>query len=1008
MKILKVSFENVNSLAGAWEVDFTVPDFRDGLFLIAGDTGAGKTSILDAITLALFGQTARVDISSEHNEVMTRGQRTCRAEVTFSCERGVYRAGWSQQRTGLGRGIDPATGKRKAADKPFSSVKRTLARCLENGQLEEIAGTATELQNKTAELLGLMGRKASDRFSQFLRTTMLAQGKFDQFLAANGTDSDKDRSAILEQATGTDVYSKIGAVIYRKHSEAKKRFEMKESELQGAQAMDGETRAAKESELARKRGEAAAAGKQRDALLAEHAWHKEGAQLKADGEALAAAEASLKVRAAMLAPEMERAARAKAGRKLMPENVRCQEAERAAAEASRQAKTRKDAIADLEANVAKSAADVAQAAQVAAAAQAALEEALPRITRARELDRGVALAEAEVKRAHGVRHAAEKAVVDAESCLKDAEAFIGKAEKAAKALKDDLASPPESISTAKEAVAARERELAAAQAAAHAADEDWRRREEELRAGEAAALKAWQYARSIADYAEARARLHPGEACPLCGSKDHPLCEGIEPKPDEDEAKYNEARMRRETVERRVAMTAKAANKAAEALCGAQGECARLEEAWRRKVESLTAEVVRCEAAIAERRRMMDDAKRKLPGLRAELEKSGLALDEATRKRDALAAGRATCGVPGSPDEHQNRLQSANDGAASRLASARQREAVARQGLENGKRESVVAAERAAELSAAAENVKERFLGLCHDGGFADESDWKSACWDERDVFRVDQDARRLGEDRAALQAKADEWKARCDAFAVKTPSQRPFETVEAELAAKTAEHDALVAEAFRLEGELKADDARRERAGVLERELGLLRQEARKWSVLNDELGGDKGAKFKLYAQGITLAQLVEIGNEYLDPMTDGRYVMIWDAEGKDAAQLLPTIVDRRAGGERRPVTNLSGGERFQVSLALALGLSRLNAGTLNVETLFLDEGFGTLDEQALDVSISTLETLQRDGSKTIGIISHVKELDERIPVKIMAVKKGNGQSGLSGPGVIAGPVTH
>ena len=134
---------------------------------------------------------------------------------------------------------------------------------------------------------------------------------------------------------------------------------------------------------------------------------------------------------------------------------------------------------------------------------------------------------------------------------------------------------------------------------------------------------------------------------------------------------------------------------------------------------------------------------------------------------------------------------------------------------------------------------------------------------------------------------------------------------------------------------------------------------------------------------------------------MTNGRYEMVWEPEGRDADLLLPAIVDRRAGGERRPVVNLSGGERFQVSLALALGLSELNAGRLHVETVFLDEGFGTLDEKTLDMSITTLEGVQRDGSKTIGIISHVRELDSRIPTKIVAAKKGNGLSELSGPGV-------
>ena len=123
MKILKVAFQNINSLAGRWKIDFTSPDFRDGLFLIAGDTGAGKTSILDAITLALFGRTARVDISQAHNEVMTRGQRECSATVTFACSEGIYCAGLKQQRTMQRQG--------REANAPFRPVQRSLAKLQE-------------------------------------------------------------------------------------------------------------------------------------------------------------------------------------------------------------------------------------------------------------------------------------------------------------------------------------------------------------------------------------------------------------------------------------------------------------------------------------------------------------------------------------------------------------------------------------------------------------------------------------------------------------------------------------------------------------------------------------------------------------------------------------------------------------------------------------------------------------------------------------------------------------
>ena len=250
MKILKVAFQNINSLAGRWEIDFTSPDFRDGLFLIAGDTGAGKTSILDAITLALFGRTARVDIAQTHNEVMTRGQRACSAEVAFSCTKGIFRAGLEQQRTVQRQG--------REANTPFRAVQRSLAKLQETGDFKEVEGTPRELQSKIKELIGISS------FDQFLRTTMLAQGKFDQFLAASGAAADRERSAILEQATGTDIYSKIGAVIHGKWQAISGEVKQKEAELKGAQAMDAETRAAAEAKLFELRERNLAAKKEMD------------------------------------------------------------------------------------------------------------------------------------------------------------------------------------------------------------------------------------------------------------------------------------------------------------------------------------------------------------------------------------------------------------------------------------------------------------------------------------------------------------------------------------------------------------------------------------------------------------------------------------------------------------------------------------------------------------------------------------------------------------------------
>ena len=134
---------------------------------------------------------------------------------------------------------------------------------------------------------------------------------------------------------------------------------------------------------------------------------------------------------------------------------------------------------------------------------------------------------------------------------------------------------------------------------------------------------------------------------------------------------------------------------------------------------------------------------------------------------------------------------------------------------------------------------------------------------------------------------------------------------------------------------------------------------------------------------------------------MSQGRYELAWAPGAQEA--LLPFVVDHDQADGRRPVSNLSGGERFQVSLALALGLSGMSGAKVRVDSLFLDEGFGTLDGKALEAAIDTLCRLRRDGTR-IGIISHVAELAERIPAQIRVSKCGGGRSVLSGPGVSRG----
>jgi DNA repair protein SbcC/Rad50 len=180
-------------------------------------------------------------------------------------------------------------------------------------------------------------------------------------------------------------------------------------------------------------------------------------------------------------------------------------------------------------------------------------------------------------------------------------------------------------------------------------------------------------------------------------------------------------------------------------------------------------------------------------------------------------------------------------------------------------------------------------------------------------------------------------------------------------------------------------------KASVLLVQIKAQEKELRRWAVLNDLIGSADGKKFRSFAQGLTLANLVILANRHLNQLS-GRYLL----RKKENTDLELEIIDTYQANNVRGMRSLSGGESFLTSLALALALSELAGRNTAIQSLFIDEGFGTLDESTLDLAISTLENLQSSG-KIIGIISHVKELKERIGVQIQIKKRSDGFSELS-----------
>lgn len=219
--------------------------------------------------------------------------------------------------------------------------------------------------------------------------------------------------------------------------------------------------------------------------------------------------------------------------------------------------------------------------------------------------------------------------------------------------------------------------------------------------------------------------------------------------------------------------------------------------------------------------------------------------------------------------------------------------------------------------------------------------------------------------------------------------AELPLEDVEFKVKISRSLRDQYLREVSDIGSKLAHHQTQQTKFSTLQTELEQLRKERKKWDLLNSYIGDREGNKFSNFAQNLTLFNLIGLANQRLRHLSD-RYIL--DKPQEETESLF--VIDTYQGNAKRAVNTLSGGETFTLSLALALALSDLASQNVSIESLFIDEGFGTLDPDSLDMALSMLERLQSESEKTIGIISHVEALKERIGTQIRLFKNGNGQS--------------
>lgn len=942
MRPLKVRMQGFGPFRDATEVDFTDVE----LVALMGTTGSGKSTILDAITFALFGRIARLDARAVA-PVINALSPEARVSFDFELAGTAYTAVRIVRRTKTG-----------------ASTKEARLEC----GVETVAASADDISEAVERLLGV-------DFDRFTKVAFLPQGKFADFLH----DKPADRQRLLRELLGLAMYEQIGQAARKIASTAASQLEVLRPQLSDAGVTDEQiadleataadlrkllddvrvrlvSRTERVAELERQRSEAedfAILTLAVDAVSVPAEVAELGARIGAADAELAAAEVALHDADAALARAVE-------ARSEGPDTAwleRCRDGHR-------RLDTLTDRVVELD-----------RAAVGARAEQAAAESAHS------ELLASVEAAASATRRAEMAEDAAEAAVTESrssEAIEQDRRAHVRVAELAA----------------AIERIEAPGGDLSEAEAQVERADEHAAEARTALRVAQDARREAEQ----TGHVAVLAGSLEAGDECPVCRRviielPDH------EPLPELAAAQDAVERAER-AADAAADVHAKATQSVAVVRSRLDDARAQLAEATAAaagiatldELDAEAAERTRLEQAMTAARALADEARR----AERELREGDDAAAVAKRLRDATTASaaaesavdgaRATLAeveasladAPSAADVDEQLAVAAELADTERSAQAARREAA--QAVEVARTSRSDIKEHEDRLRRRFGNVRDGFVGLDppqpgHESLLAD---WEAfAAW--ADSLRAPLEAHHRSA-RARADATATELAA-ADAATVQLcaglddppPPHTPIAELDGLLTRRVAG-----AEAEATSARSRQQQMARTRAQVEE-----LEESAEVHELLGNQL---RSSGFEQWLLDEVIQTLVERASERLFELSRGQYSI-------EAESMVFSVRDHRNGDERRDARTLSGGETFLASLALALALAESIAemaptDTPPMECLFLDEGFGTLDPETLDVVASAIEELGASG-RMVGVITHIRELAERMPVRFEVTKE-------------------